>query len=1044
MLYAFEDYELDLQCYELRHAGRPVKIEPQVFNLLAYLIRHRDRVVSKEELLEQLWPGRIVGEATLTSRVKAARRSIGDRGREQRLIQTVHGRGYRFIAPVEELPDGVSAQQDPHQPSRLPALIAQDEATMVAEGVPLQPSQKAVPRLQDAVLEACQEERRPPPLLSVATRRTIGREAELAQLHSWLHQALQGTRQVVFVTGETGLGKTTLVEAFLEDVGGDGRLWVGRGQCLEHYGVGEAYLPVLEALGRLCRQPDGQTLLALLVRQAPTWVVQMPWLVDDVTLDTLQRRVIGATRERMLREMAEAIEVLTTERPLILVLEDLHWSDASTIDLIASLARRREPTRLLLLGTYRPAEAMLHGHPLQMVKHELGIHGQCHELPLRLWSAAETAEYLAARFPGTAFPAEMTRFLHQRTDGNPLFTVNVVDYWQAQGLPVETEAPSTLLEWFAALGDAVPETLRKLIEQQLGQLGRDDQRLLEAASVAGKEFAAAAVAAGVERETEHVEGILDALARRGQFVHAQGIAEWPDGTVATRYAFIHDLYRAILYDRVPAGQRLRWHRHIGLRLEAGYGARAPELAAELAEHFVRGRDVPRAVRYLSAAGETALRRSAYHEAIRHLSRGVELLPELADASARTAHELHLQVALGAALTANKGFAAAEAGQAYTRARELSRQVADSPQLAPMLLGLWVYYHVRAELGAAHELGEELLGLARRWQDPLLRHQAHHALGITSTDMGAFAEALGHAEQAVALYTPEQHRTHTALSVYDTGAICLAFAAHNLWYLGYPDQAARRNQEALALAEALAHPYTTAGTLCLAALFASLRRDAQQAQEWAAAVMALSQAQSFPYMWAWGAIVRRWALSVQGQSHEGIALLRQGLAAYRATGAAVLHTYWLLLYAEALGQAGDAEAALGVLDEALAAIPGSGEHRSEAELYRFRGELLQRIAAERWPAGLTPAACFQRALDIAGHQQAKSLELRAATSLSRLWQRQGKHRDARQLLTELYSWFSEGFDTADLMAARGFLEQLTSSTWSRRASPSPGGEQTPQP
>jgi predicted ATPase len=252
----------------------------------------------------------------------------------------------------------------------------------------------------------------------------------------------------------------------------------------------------------------------------------------------------------------------------------------------------------------------------------------------------------------------MTRFLHQRTDGNPLFMANVVDYWQAQGLPVNMDDRSSLLEWCAALAEGVPETLRKLIEQQLGQLSRDDQELLEAASVAGREFAAAVVAAAVERGTEDVEGLLDALARRGQFVRAQGVADWPDGTVATRYAFIHDLYREVLYDRVPAGRRAQWHRLVGRRLEAGYGARASELAAELAEHFIRGRDGLPAVRYLRHAGETAVRRSAYHEAISPLSHGLDLLQELPDTPERTPQALHLRVALGAALTANKGFAAA--------------------------------------------------------------------------------------------------------------------------------------------------------------------------------------------------------------------------------------------------------------------------------------------------------------------------------------------------------------------------------------------------
>lgn len=982
MRYAFEDYELDLQRYELRYAGWPVKIEPQVFNLLAYLIQYRHRVISKEELLEQLWPGRIVGEATLTSRVKAARQVIGDRGREQRLIQTLHGRGYRFIAPVEEHPDDISAPSHPPDAARLPA-----------------------------------------PVIPSTAMRAVGREAELAQLQHCWRQALEGTRQVVFVTGEVGLGKTTLVEAFLEGVSGGDALWVGRGQCLEHYGAGEAYLPVLEALGRLCRGIDGQRLVTLLIQQAPSWVVQMPWLIDDATLDGLQRRVMGLTRERMLREMAEAIEVVTSARPLILVLEDLHWSDVSTIDLIALLARRREPARLLLLGTYRPAEVLLHDHPLQTVKQELQVHEQCRELLLRAWSEAEALTYLAARFPGMAFPAEMSRFLYRRTDGSPLFMVNVVDYWQAQGLPVETARPAALLEWFVEQGEGVPETLRKLIEQQLGQLSRGDQRLLEVASIVGKEFSATAVATGVDRGTEHVEGCLDRLARHGQFVRAQGIAEWPDGTIATCYAFIHDLYRGVLYERVPAGQRARWHQQIGLRLEAGYGARAPELAVELAEHFVRGRDGPRAVQYLRYAGETALRRSAYHEAITHLTRSLDLLPALPATPERTSQELHLQVAMGAALAASKGFAAIEAGQAYTRARELARLASDTPQLAPVLLGLWVYYHVRAELQTARDLGGELLRLASQWQDAVLLNQAHHALGITSTDVGEFAAALDHLEQAVVSYTPAQHQTHTALSVYDTGAVCRAFAAHNLWYLGYPDQAAQRNDEALTLAAALAHPYTSAGTLCLAAVLASLRRDRQQAQEWAEAVMALSREQDFPYFLAWGMIIRGWTLSVQGHRGEGMAQLRQGLEAYRATGAAVLQAYWMALFAEALGRGGEAATGLWVLDEALATIHHSGERRSEAELYRLKGELLQGMHGGVPPAELAPEECFQRALDIACRQQAKSLELRAATSLGRLWQQQGKHQPARHLVAAIYDWFTEGFDSVDLQEARMLLEEL---------------------
>ena len=335
------------------------------------------------------------------------------------------------------------------------------------------------------------------------------------------------------------------------------------------------------------------------------------------------------------------------------------------------------------------------------------------------------------------------------------------------------------------------------------------------------------------------------------------------------------------------------------------------------------------------------------------------------------------------MTANKGFASAEAGYAYTRARELAPQVAETPRLAPILLGLWVYYHVRAELQPAHTLGVEILRQAQTWQDPILLNQAHHALGITSTDLGRFTEALRHLEQAVALYTVEQHRAHLELSVYDTGVICRAFAAHNLWYLGYPDQAARRTHEALALAQELGHPYTTAGTLGLAAVLATLRGEWHRAQEEAEAVITLSHEYGFPYFAAWGTILWGAALSAQGQHEAGIAQLRQGLEAYHTTGAAVLHTYWAGLLVDALKRAGAAEEGLYMLDDALAMIPSSGERRSEAELYRLRGELLQHLQDNTQHTGLTPEVCFQRAIDIARRQQVKGLELRAAMSLSRL-------------------------------------------------------------
>jgi predicted ATPase len=568
----------------------------------------------------------------------------------------------------------------------------------------------------------------------------VGREEELTCLHTWLAQARTGVRQVVFITGEAGLGKTTLVEAFVEEISTHGPLWIGRGQCVEHYGAGEAYLPVLEALGRLCRGPGGQEVVALLGQQAPTWLMQMPSLVRAADLETLRRRVGGATRERMLRELAEALELLTAQQPLVLVLEDLHWSDPSTLDLLAVLARRWEPARLLLIATYRPPEVRRRAHPLHTIQQELQLHGHCVELPLTLLTEDAVATYLACRLPGLPRVDRLARLVHQRTEGNPLFMVTLVDSWLTEGVLLEQDGVWALAAAVEALHNSVPDSLRQLIDRQLDGLSAGEQRMLEAASVAGVEFSAAAVAAGLAQAVEHVDDWCTSLARRGQFLRTSGEQLWPDGTVAGYYSFVHALYQQGLYHRVSAAQRVRRHQRIGARLEAGHGAQVGDISAELAMHFARGQETQRAVQYLRQAGQRSMERSAYVEAVVHLTRGLEVLKTLPATPERNQQELTLHIALGAALQTIKGNAAPEVEHAYTQAYALCQQVGETPQLVTALFGLWRYYVTRSQLHTAQELGETLMGLAQRAHDPALSVIAHNALGFTQFCLGALPAA----------------------------------------------------------------------------------------------------------------------------------------------------------------------------------------------------------------------------------------------------------------------------------------------------------------
>ena len=984
MRYAFAECILDTRLYTLHREGTTVRLRPKAFQVLQYLLEHRDHVISKDELCAHVWPGQFISDATLEGCITLARRAIGDSGRVQRFIESRRGYGYRFVGTVQE--EAMS------RPDR--------EAVAATPGIP------------SALLQA--------PVQPQA----VGREAEFGQLHRWLDTALTGARQVVFVTGEAGLGKTTLVEAFVAGVGHHQHLRVGRGQCIEHYGSGEAYLPVLEALGRLCREPGEQELIECFARYAPTWLVQMPWLLSPTEFEALQLQVVGETRERMLRELAEALERLTAVQPLVLVLEDLHWSDYSTLNVLAMLARRREPARLLVLGTYRPEDVLRQGHPLQTVQHELHLHGHCKILPLTFLTEAAIATYLTRHFPGLPCTEQLARFLHQRTDGNPLFMVNVVEAWLAQGALGERDGQWGLLTDIETLQAGAPESLRQMIEQQLDRLTSEEQRLVEAGSVAGIEFSAAAVAASVDEEIVQVEACCASLTRRGQLLRASGEQVWPDGTVAGCYSFIHALYQEVVYQRVPAAQRVYLHRRIGERAEAGYGTQASDIAAELAMHFERGRNYHRAVAYLQHAADTAVRRYANAEAAHHLSKGLALLKALPATAERTQQELTLQCALGASLMAVKGFAAPEVERAYARAHELCQQVGDTPQLCFALWGLLQFHIVRAEIQTALELGERLISLAQSIHDLDILMAAHNGLGTALPYRGALCAARAHLEQSIALYDPHKHHARAFFYGTNLKADSLAHLAHVLWLLGYPEQALQRGAAALTLAQAQEplHSFTLAHVSNLIAVVHHLRREERLAQERAEVARRLSSEHGFAGELGRGTILQGWALVVQGNG-EGLMQMRQGLAAYQATGAELWRPYYLALLAEAYDKGGQLAEGLRLLAEALALIDNSGEGWWEAELHRLRGEFVLGQEDARHKA-VEAEECFQRALAVAQQQQAKSLELRAAMSLSRLWQAHGKRAAARQMLAEIYGWFTEGFDTADLQGARALLAQLT--------------------
>jgi len=987
----FADVRVDPANACLWRGPQQIKLPPKAFALLRYLAEHRGRVVSKEELLQAVWPEVVVSEAALTTCVREVRKALGEAARAPRYLETVHRRGYRFIAPLTANPQPVprprSKVQSPHS-----ALGTRHSAITL-----------------------------------------VGREAELEQLHNWIEKSLNGERQMVFVTGEAGIGKTTVVETFLERIAAVENVRIGRGQCIEHYGTGEAYLPVLEALGRLCRGADGARVIEVLRKHAPMWLVQLPALIDGEELEAVQHKVQGATRERMLRELVEALEVLTAEQPLILWLEDLHWSDVSTLDWLALLARRTEPARLLVIGTYRPVELLTEGHPLKSVMQELQGHRLCEPLPLALLGETAVAAYLAARlsFPSPLMgegqgEGEMPRFfhslaatLHQRTGGNPLFLVSLVDDLVARGVLIQTNEGWALHHEGDARGGGVPESIRQLVARQRERLFPDEQRMLEAASAAGMEFSAAAVAAALMIDTAAVERRCERLAEHQQFLQRAGIEEWPDGTAAARYSFLHALYQQLWHERVSPTQLQQLHLRIGERKEQAYGKRIGEIATELAVHFEQGRDYRRAVQYLQQAGENATRRSANVEAISHLIKGLELLTTLPDTPERAQQELRLLTTLGPALISLKGHGAPEVEHTYGRAYELCQQGGKPLELI-VLAGLAVFYLVRGEVRKARDLAEQGLRSAPRVSTPIALMGAHVLLGESLAYQGELTAAREHFEQAWGLYNPQEHNVNTLQVWVDPGVALLSDIALTSWYLGYPDQAQKRCQEFLALAAGLSHPFSLGFALLRACSLHSVRQEWQRARERAGEVMRLATELGFPFWFAEGTALQGRALAAQGQEEEGIAQLEQGLAFFRAAGTELERLGNLPWLAAAYGKVGRVEEGLAVLAEALAVVDKTGVRVHEVGLYVTQGWLLLARSGDNQ---VEAEACFRQAIEIARRQQAKSWELRAATSLARLWQQQGKQPKARTMLSDIYGWFTEGFDTKDLQEAKTLLEEL---------------------
>lgn len=942
----FGPFVLDEDGARLLLGAAELRLRPKSFAVLSRLVRRSGRMVTREDLFRSCWPGTAVSQTVLRTCVMEIRAALAMAGASAPTIENVGRRGYRLSV------DGEAG--------------------------------------------------------GVSPRTLVGREGELVALQRALARADAGLRQVVFVSGEAGIGKTTLLDRFVEQTrAGTNALVVG-GQCVELAGGTIAYLPILDLLGRLCAEEARDDAVPALERWAPSWLLQLPGVVDAATVERLRLRVPSPNRERMLRELADAFEALAAERTLMLVVEDLHWSDRSSIDALAYLAQRVRPARLLLVASNRPADAAHADHGLASARQSLIAQRRVVELVLAPLSAPDVATYLAHRLPGAALAPGIAESLHARTSGNPLFVTATVDFLLERAL---LGADGGRWQLSAPLDGVVPDSLRQLALRQLDRLSPSERSIVEAASVAGDEFATAAVAAATDLPTEEIEDVCARLVARDELVAPTGVAVWPDGTISSRYGFRHVLYREVIEDDLRPAQRARLHRAVADRLEAAYGGRSREIAAELAAHCEAAGDAVRAADQHLAAAAAAKERFAEREVITHLRAALEQMARQPHSMDRERAELGCLLDLGGALATMRGAGSDDVLAVHRRALELADRL-DLPQARVQAQsGSFTFLIMRADLERARSVAADLLATAGRLPFPFFEFVGRVSMGGVLANLGDLAGARREFQRAHDLWDAGY-----PLLALDAAVIYRSMLGFTALMQGEPEVGAGWIEDTLARATSLGNPYNVSYANELAAQYHATIGDRDRALIHADAAAALADEHGFPVHAAVAAVVRGWV-------RRDAAAIRAGLADYEAAGQFVATSLFRALLIEVLVDAADGEAGLAELEAAFAFVARSGEQRHLAELHRLKGECLRLGGSDGPPTNASAAECFERARGVARGQGARLWELRAATSLARLLAAEGKRAAARAVLADAADLLPANADLPDVAAVRRLAAEI---------------------
>jgi DNA-binding winged helix-turn-helix (wHTH) protein/tetratricopeptide (TPR) repeat protein len=958
----FDAFELDEADARLKRDGKPVALPPKAFGVLCELVRQPGMLVTKNALLDAVWGHQHVSESVLKTTISQVRAALTDDAASPRYIETASRLGYRFIGAARG--NGAAREAAP---------------AVVAPAAP--PSTSALPET------------------------FIGRRAALARLQEAWRRAGGGQRQLCWIAGDAGVGKSTLLETF---TGVSGAAAIAQGQCIEQYGTGEPYLPMLQALGDLTRAyPE---LGASMRSVAPTWLLQLPWLLGEAERATLARELVGVSQERMVREFHELMLRFSAKQPLLLVVEDLHWSDEATLRLINHFARQRGAARIMFVGSFRLTQVIAEGHPLQALRQELKLHRLCDEVVLDPFSEAEVHEYLRGRIPAGGAPEAFVRRVHAHTDGLPLFVANVVDALIGQ----ESDGSATARQRLSVAGNTplpVPEDLMGAVETRIGKLPAEVVTLLEAASVFGVEFRAGAVAELLARPLPEIIEQCDRLAQKQYWLRHVTAVDLNDGSLDALYAFRHSIYRHVFYHRIGAAPRVQLHRRVAQVLVASAAKGLAVLPGELASHHERGREPAQALRAYSQAAQLALRAFAPQEAREICEHALPLLQQVPAGAEKLALELGIQSARGIAAGQLAGVGSAEPRAIFERVRELCGLLPQHPARALLLNGYGASLFSRGEFAKLLELADELDQLEGPDKAPLsvltafFRGGAHSSRGECRVGADCW-------KRAIELCESIKDRSGFQAFVVDPEAGLRANCVRTFYERGWFDQAREQSARSIAIAEALGQPLAQSLARWRAGMLEVRFGNPQKVIEHANAIEKIVASTTVSQADGPSRYLRGWAMAHLGNPREGLEKIRDGLARHLRIGMISSSTEVMGYAAEALILAQDWN---GAGDELASAFARARELDEQA----YVPMLL--ILQARVAAGSGDAAAaykwLQEAVRVAHAQEAPGFELKAACELA-------EHLSAtdadRKALAGLVASLAEGHDIPDMQRARRLL------------------------